>query len=542
MYNPDGPENYCEYIELLNVGDSTINLENWLISDGTAEDSLLAEPGSQPLSLSPGQYAIILDPGYWEGGEYWYDDRIPPTTLILTVPGSALGSAGLTNSSSERVSLLDAQLDTISSRLYLPDAPNGFSEERILTDGEFRDGEGDENWQFVAGGTPGYLNFSTPPQMDLALTNLILTSDSLQNNPNHGVDYSLTVSNLGVNISTQTSISIYFDRHLNQSFEYFRDHNIPPLAYLEEIIIDGRVENLLPGKYKFRFELNIQDENSTNDIITDFAYFPYPPSSLGFDEIMPSPPDTIPCEWFELLNRTDEAIPIGGWSVRDASNRWADADSIYLQIEPGARFLYAEDTTIFHWQGTNSTNTIIPQTWISLNDNGDSLFLFDPSGFPIATIVYPAAEKGRSFQRVSYSESATAGDWQRTSPLIGGTPGFPPESNSNAHSHPNLDVKVSPNPFAPGGTNNSKLQFQFTLPANDCKLELRIFDVNGAPLGLILSTTTHSKKLTWTWDGRQNLSEKLIRGIYVFHARAIAVETGRTWEKKGTIVSAGSGG
>ncbi|MDP8206777.1 MAG: lamin tail domain-containing protein [Candidatus Electryonea clarkiae] len=159
MYNPAGNENYTEYVEIYNSGLSPVSLNGWLISDGTAEDSIVPEAGSVEIILNPNDFALILDSGYWTDGDSFYQNVIPPGTLLLTTPDAAIGSRGLSNSTAESVSLISSSGQVVSSRTYRLDAPDGVSEERINVEG----GEGDDNWQFSQpGGTPGTTNNQPP--------------------------------------------------------------------------------------------------------------------------------------------------------------------------------------------------------------------------------------------------------------------------------------------------------------------------------------------------------------------------------------------
>jgi Lamin Tail Domain len=162
MYNPAGDDFYTEYIEIYNLSDTPIDLTGWTIRDNAESDILIASPSSDNMIIQPRSYALIIDSGYFTDGEGVYDSQIPDGTLLLTIEDTSIGS-GLQNSEGETVNLLDSIMNTRSTRRYLPNAPQGVSEEKIDLNGD----RYDSNWEFgTAGGTPGYAKIPTivPPE------------------------------------------------------------------------------------------------------------------------------------------------------------------------------------------------------------------------------------------------------------------------------------------------------------------------------------------------------------------------------------------
>ena len=92
MFNPSGNENYTEFIEIYNSGGSEVNLTGYWIGDGVDSDELI--DAGWGITLSPFQFAVILDNGYFENSTD-YDSLIPSDALILTINGNTFGSRGL---------------------------------------------------------------------------------------------------------------------------------------------------------------------------------------------------------------------------------------------------------------------------------------------------------------------------------------------------------------------------------------------------------------------------------------------------------------
>ena len=153
MFDPLGSDYHDEYVEILNADRSeSVDLSGWMIGDGREVDAVT--PASDGAVLAPGQYGLILDPGYFESsGAY---DPLPVDALLLTIRDSAFGSGGWSNSSPEPVILIDADGDTVASYTYSIGNKPGHSDEKIAIDG----GDGPQNWadSSVEGGTPGSPN------------------------------------------------------------------------------------------------------------------------------------------------------------------------------------------------------------------------------------------------------------------------------------------------------------------------------------------------------------------------------------------------
>ena len=85
----------------------------------------------------PNQFAIILDPGYFEH-ERIYDSVIPNDALILTISDATFGSSGLANSEAETVSLIDLHGNFVSSYTYTIDNNPHYSDEKIICQALFQ--------------------------------------------------------------------------------------------------------------------------------------------------------------------------------------------------------------------------------------------------------------------------------------------------------------------------------------------------------------------------------------------------------------------
>lgn len=141
-----------EFIELYNFGDEDVDVAGFIITDGDANDTITGW-NAGPTVLQPGDYGVVLDPGYAD------DYTIPGEAVLLTIADTATIGNGL--SISDPVSLLDASgqsvIDTFS-RVY--DPGNGVSVEKV----DPTVGDVPSNWaasSCPSGSSPGALNCVT---------------------------------------------------------------------------------------------------------------------------------------------------------------------------------------------------------------------------------------------------------------------------------------------------------------------------------------------------------------------------------------------
>ena len=156
-----------EFIELLNMDDQAIDLDGFVLSDGDSSD-VLAGYQAGPTSLSPGAFAIVLDPDY--AGDY---DPLPPGALLLTTAiGATLGN-GL--STTDPISLMDPSGTNLVASYSGPfDPGNGVSAERV--NANLSDTPG--NWTASpcpSGSSPGVANCATDGGLPGGLPTVIIS-------------------------------------------------------------------------------------------------------------------------------------------------------------------------------------------------------------------------------------------------------------------------------------------------------------------------------------------------------------------------------
>lgn len=419
MFDPTGPEASDEFIEILNIGDSPIDLNGFAVGDGDRVESIIF-PNDDTV-LAPNQYAVIFDSDYFTSDRN-YDELIPAAALVLSVDDKTLGSAGLSNSRAETVILLDVQGDTLGSYVYSLGNPAGFSDEKI----EPEDGDDLSNWADSISqlGTPGAKNSVSPKQFDLAVA--LSESGITPPIPRSGqnVELRFVVENRGEADAAQSIFSLT----AGDTQRVFTE-TISPLS------VQGRFELATfwtperPGVHEFQAKISLPgDEDKSNDALEFAVPVAWPEQSLLINEIMYNPGTGEP-EWVEVLNPGAEAIILNEWRVQDASGKTGIVrvdDS--LAIAPGGYAVFTSDLLVRELYSIAVEIPVVPLVGFpTLNNTNDEILLKDFTGSQIDSTLYPqigTAEKGVSLERIWDTESSLSPtNWAASNDPAGATPG-----------------------------------------------------------------------------------------------------------------------
>ncbi len=536
MANPEGVDTHTEYVELYNTGLLPVDLHSWLIANDEGQDTLYPKPDGTDMLLPAGGYAIILESGYGSDGNELYAGRIPPETLWLAVDDAAIGSGGLTNSIPQTVRLINPSGSTVSARTYRANPPGGVSEEQIDPNG----GEGDDNWAFSAqGGTPGYVNSVTPLPHDLTLDTAYvfvpIGRDSL-------LQLVVRVRNRGTGVSTLGRM-LHAQLADTAGILTLADSTTVTALDVGEAMLTGWEMPRLPGGvYTLEVWLMPPDDRPTNDSLWYQTFLPFPMGTLRIVEVMPDPPSSVDVEWVELANRSEQSVDLVEWIFSDAAGTRGRIRGGSIPLLPDSVALLAADSLLLTWPDLpTDAIVLVPGSWPSLNNAGDTLRLYDPSGAVVDEVVYPKASEGLSLQRVIESNTPDAAFWAASPDPNGGSPGRVNPSSQLPGENEKPSVTVSPSPFSPNGDGfEDETVFRFRFPAVQISMTLRLFDRIGRPMGVLLTDRVLPGVSEWVWNGHAGLnSGKLPVGIYVWYVEATNATSGKRWTLKGTLVSAG---
>ncbi|MCH8927685.1 MAG: lamin tail domain-containing protein [Candidatus Marinimicrobia bacterium] len=548
MFNPAGNENFNEFVEIYNRGDASINLSGYTISDGVASDEIIS--AGNGLILEPLQYGVILDNGYFDNSTQ-YDAIIPQGALVMTIDGATIGSRGLLNSAPETVTISTSSGITIAEYTYTVDNSDGYSDEKI----DLNAGDDLFNWSnsIVLNGTPGFRNSVFPLGIDLAMKRIY--TEPL--NPVYGEQFSLNavIENRGT--ITVSDFNLTFFVELKEDSIFSENELLsPPISNSTSLLpSDSIVLSIdiidFPRSVAFvgAIVLAIGDERTENNIAFTLITLEFNAASLLINEVMYDPfvegeAFSPQSEYIELFNPTDRIIGLSGWSISDSdTSRQTTIDNIDAVILAGGYYVLSADSNQIEFFGDNPDKTlIIGSTFPRLNNDGDTVFLFGPSGKIIDRVSFtPEAGGGRgvSIEKIDpFSSSEPIFNWLSSVELLGGTPGEINSVSKKIKTN-NLIIELTPNPFSPDGDGiDDALTMNYTLPSRSVIMDIFIFDSLGRQVRRLLNSLPSGSEGSFEWDGLGDNGRKLPIGIYIIYFEATAPLEGKVYSEKAVAVLA----
>ncbi len=534
MFNPLEDEDIYEFVEIWNSGSDSVNLSGWRLSDGAGEDEII--PAQTGTILPGGWFGLILDPDYFDNPGI-YDILIGDSCILLTVTSSALGNSGLNSTSPETVNILDNSGVVAAAYRYTIGNPPGYSEEKIILDGA----DTPENWSDSQSlhGSPGFYNTVSPNAFDLAVLSLTYAPPM----PANGASICLTALVKNAGGETFPAFSLGF--MLDDGDGIFTVEEVFELIDSDCILTGEEREfslvtvPLTTGYYHFAAKIMEADDDSSNNFVSSEVYVAAEFNSLTFNEAMYKPA-AGEAEWLEIYNNSAAEMPLTGWSFNDADS----TDKIPLDgaaISSGGMLVIAEDSSILDlYYLSEPINLIVTSSWNALNNDGDTLYLFDLAGNLIDRLDYGSnwggVENGVSMERIA-PQSAM---WLPCADDEGGTPGrqnsvyfAPMEGNST-------ELTATPEVFSPDGDGFEDFcEISVRLPVPYARINLRIFDTNGRLVKFLVRNDTVGWSSAYIWDGRWE-DDKMGRiGVYILHLEVISESFKSRNEARKVVVLAG---
>lgn len=515
MFDPDGDESSDEFVELYNNATLPVQLSGWVISDGEGIDTIVN--AGQGLTAAPRQYILILDPDYMEDGSTSYDGLVPENALIVTINNSTFGSRGFSNSSGETITIRDASGSHVSEYMYSVGNESGHSDEKIRLS-QINDST---NWHDSAflHGTPGFRNSVTPPDRDLGIISLHAAPDYPAISSMYQI--AIYVMNIGLQ-SLGTVITLSADSLGFGEFYLLRTSELTSIAAGDCTMVVDSIVMPQTGIQQIRGELVLADDDSSNNVMTALVSSETNGAGIRINEIQYAP-ITGRAEWIELAILGTMPVSTRGMRISDGQgigDTTARAQLPDWVIQPGEFVVVTTDSAIFLEDIPLETRvTVLGNSEITLNNNGDSIAMFAPDNVVLDRIDYRpnwgTDEAGVSLERVSLeSPSNSEVNWNSSVDPHGSTLGRI-NSQGISNQHTTTSLLVSPSPFTPNGDGQDEVtEIKFSTKHTNGVNTIKIFDTRGRLVNRF-SVPTQGNTGSVLWDGRRDNGELVATARYI---------------------------
>lgn len=507
MYHPYATNSPDEFVEIINISDSVINLAGWSLADLSYQypDTFC---GTQ-FVLEPEQFAVIFEADY-DTVTGVYQTMIPPDALILTVDDNAIGN-GLSNSG-DTLFLIDHAGDTLDVMGWNEDITPGYSLEKVAPDscGML------DKWRKskVLHGTPGAENSVAGDIYDLALIQI----DWLGTESPRQFRITVTIENMGIvpaggavlvdGTETVQFPAIPASMEGEFEFTYITPDEILGLLQVEICVLIS------------------SDYNSANDCMSVDLPLAAPQMAIAVNEIMYHPL-VGGAEWIELVNTSNSTVQLRNWILDDLSS---EATFPAAMLQPGAyAIVTSEGGATNEWP--HGSVVIFLDGFPALNNTGDEVRLRDAISTTIDEVDYcrfPLVTAGRSLEKISpLAASNEPASWVMSPAADGHTAGAP---NSIFHEPSRVAVVLEPNPLRIN-TPNSLLILKYSTPYLSANLLVDIYDLAGRRIGTITRQGPHPGTGVLTWDARNLDPFRYKTGQYILLFRAHSTQSEQKWEQ-----------
>ena len=526
MFDLEGSDSPNEFVEVYNSGTDSVDLSFWQISDKFSTDELV--DGGMGTIIPPERYAVILEGDYDEATGI-YLNLIPDSVLIVRVDDSSIGN-GL--SAADSLFITDSS-GTISDSLGWSDiSASGFSYERKRLDHP----NTIANWatSLDSLGTPGFLNSVTPPPVDAALIASSINHSPQNPTPNDAVTLTASIVNEGIDtISGIVEVAKESDLLGSSSFTDLSDSDTTDIAI--------SIGTFSSGQHLLTVSLLVNGDADTTD---NFAVYSltvqYTEKVLTLNEIYYAPDAGI-AEFIELAVLSSDQLDLTGW-------HFSDSDTSNLRYLPGETvsagdlIVISNDSSLLPHLPLDGILLVSPDGFPTLNNSGDDIFLFDPSGTVNDSISFSddwGGGDGRSLEKLNPQlDSPDPDNWGTCTAVEKISPGS--DNSILVETLPEAgNILLDPNPFSPDGDSfEDELRISYSLPFAQAYLTMQIFDSIGREVRTLARNLVTGAEGILTWDGRFDDGNRARIGIYIIKVDAVDQSTGQSVEWVKTAVLA----
>ncbi|MFQ6677858.1 MAG: lamin tail domain-containing protein [Fidelibacterota bacterium] len=397
-----------EFVELIYSGFEPLSLSNWSIGDFTGSPALLGE-----VIIETENYIVI-------SGDSSMVNEIPDSSLFIT-PLSGLPTL---NNNGDAIRIFDPY-NTLIDSLYYSNTwgyNRGQSMEKIFPNFISSDSSSWLPAIDTSGNSPGRRNSVMPWPIDGAInfSGLISTPDIPSNTDS--IYIHIPVVNLGQN-------PLNGDIYIEYEEEELASQSITLPAPGDTVFSILIIPPLPSGEHGLLVALDVlNDGNIRNNSDTIIVKIRYPFGTIKLNEFM-ARPNNDQTEFIEVV--CFDNLTLSSWSISDNSKQNKYFHD--LSLENGDYIVFSADSTLYPLQNEQAHFIVPNNSWPSLNNSGDAIFVYDLTGSIIDSLHYtsqwPVSDEVSSEKLRPEFDSFTESNWVLSTDTSGSTPGF---SNSVA--------------------------------------------------------------------------------------------------------------
>ncbi len=260
---------------------------------------------------------------------------------------------------------------------------------------------------------------------------------------------------------------------------------------------------------------------------------------IKVNEIMYSPLAGEP-EWLEVTNVGRLPLDLTRWGISDSDTSSRSFLERPLTLAPGDFLVLASDSSVADIFGVPDSSVRELSGFPSLNNDLDSIVLFDLLSRPVERVDYRrvwGGADGVSLEKIRPEfPSNDSSNW--ASSVAFATPGMR-NSIFVETLPPTSTLSVSPDPFSPDADGRDDFTvISYDLPVATATVNLKVYDLRGRLIRFLVNNRPAAAHSSVTWNGEDDRGQVARVGIYVVFLQALNAQAGVLTAQKQAVVLA----
>ncbi|UCF78210.1 MAG: lamin tail domain-containing protein [Candidatus Eiseniibacteriota bacterium] len=519
LYDPEGPDDGLEFVELYNSTDSLVSLKGFLLETGNGakeDDWKPAFEWGSDFFLEPGGFVVV--------GE---EALSPPPDFVTPLDLQNGPDACRLRSGDFVVDLLGWGAHTFYGYFETApaeDAPSGSSVGRWPDGADSDDNSSD--FRPLAAPSPGRRNACV---LDAGIVPGSLSTNPLLPLQFEQTEVAVEIENLGARELESGECVVEFFGVNGVERRPLGSRAAPAISgeRAERVCVQWRPEQ--EGSLTIQAELKLEgDENPYNDAAASCVRVGE--GDVVVNEIRYAPASGGP-EWVELLNKSGAVVDLRGWWLEDSSRKRAYLSPLTFTLGPEEYVVVTQDRGLFLEQNPQCRSRVVEPEggWITLNnyssggsEYADVVCVKDSTGCHSDVVAYSedwSTRSGASLERVSpWVSSRLAVNWSSSVSLDGSTPCGPNSVAESLRPGGTSEIGMSSRVISPDGDGlDDTVVFSFSLPAHGAKVNFTIFDCDGRVVRRLIDRRKVGTVVRAIWDGTDRDGRFVPPAVYIVH-------------------------